>query len=457
MENQEKIKHLLKDVLYNSLSQAILKIVLTPHFILKIFLVICVLVSTGLASYLIIQSLMTYLKYGVVSSTRMVYETPTLFPKVTFCNLNPFTTEYAYNFMQKFPGDLEFYNKGIKLSDEEKSRLGHNLDDILMECSFNFELCFSSDFTWSFDPSYGNCYTFNSGFLDSSGSKTDLKKSSIAGARFGLALKVYVNYYEKLSYGIDYSGLIIRLGNSSYLTDDISNDGGILVSPSTSTNIAVNREFKSLQPRPYSNCELDSNSPKFIPGLDLYNLISQSDYMYTQQLCFFQCYQKYLLEKFNCTYEWFFSIYNATLCIGVFESEDDFNGKFLTKHCKHLCPLECDQILYKTSLSSSSMIENGYYLGRIKNNPNLSMDFINRTLDSQTVRESIVAVNIFYESLSYSLTTESPQMDVASLLGSIGGNLGLFLGISVFSICEVIEVVIEIILIFRKRNVMISI
>jgi hypothetical protein len=75
---------------------------------------------------------------------------------------------------------------------------------------------------------------------------------------------------------------------------------------------------------------------------------------------------------------------------------------------------------------------------KIKSNLNLSSDFLNRTLNTQIARESIVEVQIFYESLSYSLTTESPQMDAVYLLGSIGGNLGLFLGISVFSICELI-------------------
>jgi hypothetical protein len=81
---------------------------------------------------------------------------------------------------------------------------------------------------------------------------------------------------------------------------------------------------------------------------------------------------------------------------------------------------------------------------RISTNLNLASDFVSRTLDSQTVAESIVDVNTFYESLSYTFTTESPQMDAVVLFGAIGGNLGLFLGVSVFSVCEVFEVLIEI-------------
>ena len=86
----------------------------------------------------------------------------------------------------------------------------------------------------------------------------------------------------------------------------------------------------------------------------------------------------------------------------------------------------------------------------IQYNPNLASDFINRTLDSSTVRESFVQVNVFYESLSYSLTTESAQWDANSLLGSIGGNLGLFLGMSVFSLSELVVLGIEIFFVLYK-------
>ena len=53
-------------------------------------------------------------------------------------------------------------------------------------------------------------------------------------------------------------------------------------------------------------------------------------------------------------------------------------------------------------------------------------------------------MSIFYESLSYILSEETPRMDMVSLLASIGGNLGLFLGVSVFSLYEMVEVALEI-------------
>ena len=69
-------------------------------------------------------------------------------------------------------------------------------------------------------------------------------------------------------------------------------------------------------------------------------------------------------------------------------------------------------------------------------------------------RKSVSKINIFFESLSYDISSESPQMDVISLVATMGGNLGLFLGVSLLSVGELITTLIELIsLIFRQTKV----
>jgi hypothetical protein len=84
---------------------------------------------------------------------------------------------------------------------------------------------------------------------------------------------------------------------------------------------------------------------------------------------------------------------------------------------------------------------------------NLVKDFSidEKKLNSDRAKESVVRVNIFYDSLSYTMSTESPKMDVISLLSNIGGNLGLFLGVSLISVCELIEALIEIFFAFKVK------
>ena len=228
IETEAKLKAILKESFETPWFKAMVKCFYSPHFLLKLFLFLFIIASTVYASYLTIQSIMDYLDFGVTTTTRTYYETPMLFPRAIFCNLNAYTTEYAYDLLTQntYQGgsqqnDYSFLN----MSDEEKKKLVHDIYLTLLECTFNNEPCFSTDFTWSFDHSYGNCFTFNTGF-DSNGSSTELKKSSITGSKFGLRLILYVNYYENLLEHIRYLGALVRFGNSSYLSDS-SNYGSI--------------------------------------------------------------------------------------------------------------------------------------------------------------------------------------------------------------------------------------
>ena len=67
-------------------------------------------------------------------------------------------------------------------------------------------------------------------------------------------------------------------------------------------------------------------------------------------------------------------------------------------------------------------------------------------------KESVVRVHVFYNTLSYTLLYEYSKITIVTLLGSIGGNLSLFMGVSVFSLFELVEVAIEIYFIRKKTQ-----
>ena len=126
------------------------------------------IVTSGLAAYLVIEGILTYLTYSVLTSTRTIFETPTLFPKITICNQNPFITDYATEFIKNrsliiTPNmsifDLNYtlnlnYSQKLKLfgkigsasmqiisssisSNDKKLKISHSFDDILAYCRFN--------------------------------------------------------------------------------------------------------------------------------------------------------------------------------------------------------------------------------------------------------------------------------------------------------------------------------
>ena len=112
-----------------------------------------------------------YLQYDVTTKTRIVYETPTEFPQVTLCNLNMFTTKYGYTLLSTYYSDSKLTNLSYtaktyvvaptalffltdiisNLSDTDKKRISHSIDDILVGCKFNYQQCSSADFTWKWD------------------------------------------------------------------------------------------------------------------------------------------------------------------------------------------------------------------------------------------------------------------------------------------------------------------
>ena len=136
----------------------------------------------------------------------------------------------------------------------------------------------------------------------------------------------------------------------------------------------------------------------------------------------------------------------------IFENEL-LSADFLRDYCLVKCPLECNQTDYGLTLTSSQLVKSEFYAKIINENRNLSLDrstFDGSVSSRDEAVESFVYASIFYEKLSYSLVTESPKMDVIALLASMGGNLSLFMGLSVFSLCELVEILIEIYYFRRK-------
>lgn len=75
--------------------------------------------------------------------------------------------------------------------DRDADKIGLTLDDMLISCSFTY-LCNSSDFIYSFNSYYGNCYSFNGYYLN--GTKKEIKTVTKAGFLDGLFLELYVGY-----------------------------------------------------------------------------------------------------------------------------------------------------------------------------------------------------------------------------------------------------------------------
>jgi hypothetical protein len=123
----------------------------------------------------------------------------------------------------------------------------------------------------------------------------------------------------------------------------------------------------------------------------------------------------------------------------------------LFEKCDAVCPLECNQTHYRYSMSSLAYSD-ANYVGSIKKN---RIDaFRNRSkIDlSKSQMDRIVDISLFYDSLSFKRSIQTANLDVVLFFGNFGSDLGLFLGISMLSICEVFGLLMDIYVLNRKIN-----
>lgn len=124
----------------------------------------------------------------------------------------------------------------------------------------------------------------------------------------------------------------------------------------------------------------------------------------------------------------------------------------LSVMCGENCPLECQSITYTTS-ASSSIYPSDMFASMMKDNPRIQSLFYGRTnVTPEELRKNILSINVFYTSLSYQSFTEVAKIQISDLVSSIGGTLGLFLGVSFLTFIEIFDLFFYLLLAYHHRS-----
>jgi hypothetical protein len=487
-EKQPKKRTILlnisKEVLLNSTSHGLPNILRNDSLIIKTVWLVFLLASTTLCSYLCIQSILTYYKYDVTTKTRRIYESPTLFPTIGICTKQRFSTENGLYFLKKVIEKYKYvdiFNESVyqnyknnvaslhsyytklfssatidlldkNITDEQKKSYQYKLEDIIMDCKFNLlsDNCTTDKFYWEYHRYYSNCY-----YLNHDNSNSDLfKYAKFSGDGYGLKLTLFMGINDEVRRINPNKGITLLILNSSnqFKSTKVELQAGV------ETKIAIDRYFSTQLPKPFSNCDIDNEDPKKFDSY-LYNKIIKSKYKYNQQACLELCYNEIALIKCNCN-----DIYTISLdenqqfcpvnnkCVNkVFQNylSNTSSEYYINTYCLPLCPLECNQTSFGLTLSTTDIIPEFYSL--VIQEKAKSLNITNRTLSLEEIKNSVIKLNINYDSMSYTLSTESPTLDIIGLLAYIGGTLGLFLGISVLTFVEFLEIGLA--FIFHAKNI----
>ena len=448
------IKERIISIISDSTMHGIPRLIKSKSLISKIIWTLFFVTCTAGCIYLILSSICTYLEYNDVTSIEIITEIPAKFPVVSICNLNKvlktnrLVSEILDMYSNITPNDFkDFYimNSLTNLNDTIKRSLSYSLNETIIQCSFNLIQCnITRDFTWFISPFYGNCYSYNTG-LDNLGNKLDIKEISKPGKINGFQLELFIgNPNEILDYMIS-SGYHIMINNQTY---KISTFEGYSVSTGIETDIAINRLYTSLKPKPFSDCiELDKIDSF---DSDLYRHIFKSNKTYRQNDCFELCLQKNIIKTCKCYISSFDKLNGNIPCLN--NEQLDCQNKVYEKlfvegkviiECNQYCPLECYSISYELTSSFSSYPTRNYAKKSLLNNTIITSKFQNETLTYDLLKESVLSLNIYYDKLTYTGITKDAKTELIDLISNIGGLLGLFLGISFLSFVEIIEIIIE--------------
>ncbi|RMZ98095.1 amiloride-sensitive sodium channel subunit beta, partial [Brachionus plicatilis] len=324
---------------------------------------------------------------------------------------------------------------------------------MFISCIFSFQQCDENEWLWFYDTIYGNCYRFNT--IQSKNQLSQVKKSYHTGKYNNLMLELYVGVSDVREY------LSLTTGASIFINDNLIKPlvgEGFELMPGTNVNIILERKKNKQMARPYSECVNNLDSIDSFDS-EYYRKVLRSNLTYRQIDCFYAYIQSEIYKRCKCDeIASNLILENNNPCETLEEQlcssqtyQEITTSEYKTR-IKEECPLECDSVSY-SFIKSESRYPSASYAKEISKNDALKHLFNNRSnVSLEEYRENILAINIYYEFLKETEITESASISWDGLVGSIGGTLGLFMGISILSIVEFIDLFIQIIYKSLKIN-----
>jgi hypothetical protein len=449
----KKMRNIFIETGRDSTVHSIAKISKADNKLIRTIWIVTSIVSVSFCTFLIIKGMNDYFSHDVVTKIRRIKENESEFPAVTFCSnealltprsrmiyeqlivANNLTTskkdKLTYSFI------LNLMNQ--KYSDEEKQKWGYNIDEMIIDCKFKFIKNCNDQFTKFYHFRYGNCLRFNT--LDDT--SMGLKYSESSGYLSGLDVDIFavlLNNMTKLDVNNFGKSIVIFIGNKLF----VPNYRESVIIPANAINyIGVSRTIIKKQGEPYSNCLEDLSHSKSM----YYEFITKiQNKTYRQLDCMELIRQESIIKKCNCAISFFPKIDpKISYCLSyqdlVCSSIEYFSGKSLKseQYNYNLCPLECESIEYTLTITSVPITYNTYFLER-KYYHNRELF---RNISDDEYVSSLSKVFVYYKEIGYTEIVELPNYTWKSLVFNIGGALGLFLGMSILSVVELIELLVR--------------
>ena len=121
--------------------------------------------------------------------------------------------------------------------------------------------------------------------------------------------------------------------------------------------------------------------------------------------------------------------------------------------CFESCPNACEYVEYDMTVSSSQF-PTMTYSDVLVYNENISANFEADKSKKQflAVKSSVLSINVFYKTDLYTNVREKASTELEEFISNFGGAMGLFLGISLLSLVEILEIIYELIASYLEKK-----
>lgn len=461
----KRISKKIKEAAKESSVEGITKVAKSENRFIRAIWFIFMLIATAYCFQIIAENLTEFFSNPVTTKMRYISEADILFPVIAFCNTNMITTaygvEYFNNMTEKyFPNEtraddesqIDFLHRVYNLHRYDiqstlkfntpidiQQRLGYNLSESLITCKYHGEDCDQADFLRYFNWNSGNCWMFDTS-----------KRVYSKGPDGALTIELFTGFEKIAPAFLPTKGIQLMLLNRSadvYFNYYFESNP---VKPSTETNFVLKRNFVNKLPYPYSDCTIDLRT-NTIDSVDssLYKGLLNSNITYSQYYCYVKAYRLNTYRKCGCVLEIGDVSGVTNLCTTNEEQACDaksFNVDFIRNdfygEFDKDCPLECNTMYYDVTQNSQNFPTNTYARRLLKTHPFFRQAAETVNLTEQDVMESILRVNIYYSEIGYASLDELATYTANDMIGGTGGVLSLFLGVSLISFVEIIELIV---------------
>ncbi|XP_058617133.1 acid-sensing ion channel 1B isoform X2 [Onychostoma macrolepis] len=300
-------------------------------------------------------------------------------------------------------------------------RLGHQLEEMLLYCRFQGQLCGPRNFSTIFTR-YGKCYTFNSG---QDGRPLLITMKGGMGNGLELMLDIQQDEYLPVWGETDETSFEAGIKVQIHTQDEppFIDQLGFGVAPGFQTFVSCQEQRLTYLPPPWGDCKATPMDSDFFST-------------YSITACRIDCETRYLVENCNCRMVHMPG--DAPYCTPEQYKECadpalDFLVERDNDYC--ICETPCNMTRYGKELSFVKIPSkaSAKYLAKK----------FNKT--EQYIAENILVLDIFFEALNYETIEQKKAYELAGLLGDIGGQMGLFIGASILTILELFDYLYEVI------------